>query len=522
MEGAGPGRVAAAAGALAAATLLSRALGYLRDALIAAILGAGLEADAFLAAFRIPNLFRRLLGEGTLSAAFVPVLTEAHAREGASAARSLAAAAARFLAVAGILACGAGILLAPWFVPWLAPGFTGLKLELTVHLTRVMLPYLVFAGLVSLAAAALNVRGCYGPPALAPSLLNAAMIGALAAAWLGGAAPASWLAAGVIAGGALQLVVQAPFLARHRMRLWGPAGFWHAALGRAARLAVPAVFGGAVQQVNILVATLLASLLAEGSVSYLYYADRVVEFPLGVVAAAGATAVLPAMARAAAVGDTRGLAETLERALRMVSFIALPATVGLILLAAPIVRLLFLRGAFDPAAVQLTAGALSYYAVGLWGFSLTRIVTAAFFALQAGRAPVVAGAAALGANLLFGGLLMTPMAHEGLALATSLASLVNLGFLLPAVRDRLPGLRWGAIAAALLQALVATAVMGLAVGGLAAALLSDPGLAGAALAARLAAVVASGLAVYAAAAAALRARELRLLIEPLRGWLCRR
>ncbi len=510
------GRLTRAAGAVASATLFSRALGYVRDAVIAAYFGAGFEADAFLAAYRLPNLFRRLLGEGTLSSAFVPVLAAAAGRQGANAVRETAASAARFLALAGAAACAAGIALAPWFVPLLAPGFSAAKLDLTVQLTRIMLPYLLFAGLVSLAAAVLNVAGCFGPPALAPALMNAVMIAAVAAAAPWAAAPASVLAFGVLLGGAAQLLFQAPFLARRGLPLWGRAPFYNAALGRVARLSVPAVLGGAVHQINILAATLLASFLMEGSVSFLYYADRVVEFPLGVVAAAGATAVLPGMARAAAAGDRAALGETFAHAVRLVAFITLPAVAGLIILADPIVRLLFLRGEFSEASVRLTAGALSYYAVGLWAFALVRIAATAFFALQEVRAPVAAAAASIAANLLLGAALMRLMAHEGLALATSLAAVINLALLAPGVMRRLPGFPWGPLAGFLGRSLAATCIMSLVVAGLAEALLDGPGgQAGMALALRLAAVVAAGVAAYAAAAAALNLREFGRLTAPV-------
>lgn len=522
-DGAESGRLTRAAGAVAAATLCSRILGYVRDAVIAAYFGAGFEADAFLSAYRLPNLFRRLLGEGTLSSAFVPVLAAAACRQGEAAVREMAASAARFLAFAGAAACAAGIAAAPWFVPLLAPGFSAAKLDLTVQLTRIMLPYLLFAGLVSLAAAVLNVTGCFGPPALAPALMNAAMIAALAAAAPWAEQPAAALACGVLLGGAVQLLFQAPFLARRRMPLWGRAPFFHAALGRVARLSVPAVLGGAVHQINILAATLLASFLMEGSVSFLYYADRVVEFPLGVVAAAGATAVLPGMARAAAAGDRAALGETFAHAVRLVSFITLPAAAGLIILADPIVRLLFLRGEFAESSVRLTAGALSYYAVGLWAFALVRIVVAAFFALQDVRAPVAAAAASIAANLLLGAALMRVMAHEGLALATSLAAVINLALLVPGVKRRLPGFAWGALAGFLGRSLAATLIMSLVVAGAATALLvGSEGQGSLALALRLGAAAASGIAAYAAAAAALRIGELHRLAAPLTRRLFRR
>jgi putative peptidoglycan lipid II flippase len=500
-----------AAAVVALATVLSRVLGFVRDAMIAAAFGAGFSSDAFLAAFRLPNLFRRLVGEGALNAAFVPVFTETLYRGGAAEADRLFGSAARVFAAVLAAVCAAGVLAADWLVPLITPGFAGAKLALTVQLTRLMFPYLFAAGMLALCTGALNVYGHFAAPALAPTLLNLGMIGALLALAPHMQRPVVGLAAGVLIGGAAQLLFQAPFLLRNRLHPWRAARGVHPALRRMSRRMVPSVLGGAVHQINILVGALLASLLAEGSVSYLYYADRLVEFPLGVVAMAGATAALPSMARAAAVGDTQGLRETFSFAFRMVSFASIPAMVGLVLLAEPIVALLFMRGEFSAVDARLTAGALSYYALGLWAVAAVRIAVAAFFAQQDSRTPLLAAGLSVLANALLGLMLMKPMAQGGMALATSLSAMLNLGILLTMLQRRLGGVQWRCIGASLARSLVSAAVMAAGVRAVSRALLSAPHPTTGQLALGIGAGVVAGGLIYAAVAGAVGSAELREL-----------
>ncbi len=237
----------------------------------------------------------------------------------------------------------------------------------------------------------------------------------------------------------------------------------HPGLKRVGTLIPPVILGGAVYQINILVGTLLGSLLAQGSVTYLYFADRLVQFPLGVFAIAAATAVLPSLSRQAAAGDLDTLKGTFAQALKLVFFITIPASVGLIILREPIVALLFQRGEFDAQATRLTAQALLYYSMGLWAFSAVRIVAATFFALQDTRTPVKMAGISIFANIILGIVLMKPLAHGGLALATSLASILNLGLLLGALRARLGFLGWKSIALSVCRSLLCSAAMGIAV-----------------------------------------------------------
>jgi putative peptidoglycan lipid II flippase len=502
---------------VALATLLSRILGFARDAAIAWYFGAGFSSDAFLAAFRIPNLFRRLVAEGTLNSAFVPILAEVRWKGGdAEAAALFRSALGR---VAGLLAaaCAAGLLAAPWIVPALTPGFSAAKLELTLTLVRLMLPYLLAGGLVALFMGALNVYGSFAAPALAPALLNVAMIGSLLVLAPLLDRPVLALAVGLLLGGAAQLAVQAPLLRRQGLHPWRPARRGHPALARMARLMAPAVLGGAAYQLNILVGTMLASLLPEGSVSYLYYADRLVEFPLGVAAMAAATAVLPSLARDAAAGDLPSLRATFGHALRLVSFATIPAAAGLILLGEPIVRLLFARGEFSALDARLTVQAVSYYALGLWAVAAVRIVVAAFFALQDSKTPVRAALLSILANLLMGAAFMHPLAHGGMALATSLAAVLNLVLLVAALRRKLGGLDGRALAGCLARALLGAGLMAPGVLGVSRLMIHGAGQSTAGLALGLAASMATGVIIYLCANLVFGSPEVRLLLAALKG-----
>ena len=290
-------RVVKAAGVVGAATLLSRILGFIRDAVIAWFLGAGFSSDAFIAAFRIPNLLRRLFAEGSLSSAFIPVFTEYVVHQGQAEAFHLARSAFRMAGVFLLIIAISGIFLSPWIVRIIAPGFAADKLSLTITLTRIMFPYIFFIGLVALSTGVLNVIGHFAAPALAPVLLNLAMIAAVLFISPSLATPVVGLAFGVLIGGVLQLALQLPVLVRKGFRFWEKSVLIHSGLKRVGVLIPPVILGGAVYQINVVVGTLLGSLLSEGSVTYLYFADRLVQFPLGVFAIAAATAVLPSLSQ---------------------------------------------------------------------------------------------------------------------------------------------------------------------------------------------------------------------------------
>ncbi|UCF91097.1 MAG: murein biosynthesis integral membrane protein MurJ [Desulfobacterales bacterium] len=456
-----------AAGVVGGATLLSRILGFLRDAVIAWFFGAGFYTDAFIAAFRIPNLLRRLFAEGALSSAFVPVFTEYLVHQGADEAHRLARSALRLLALILVTLSFAGILLAPQIVRVIAPGFVASagKFALTVRLTRVLFPYIFFIGLTALCMGILNALGHFAAPALAPAFLNLAMISSVFLISPFMDEPIMGLALGVLMGGGLQLAFQFPFLFKKGLVFRRKTPRWHAGLKKILNLGPPFVLGGAVYQINVLVSTFWGSLLEEGSVTYLYFADRLVQFPLGIFAIATSTAVLPSFSRQAAAQDWPALKATFIQAVKMILFITIPATVGLVVLREPIVALLFQRGEFDAEASRLTAYALLYYGIGIWAFAGVRIVTALFFALQDTRTPLNTGLLSIGANIVLGIVLMGPLAHGGLALATSLASILNLGLLLSALKMKLGSLDWRSIARSAGRTVVAAGIMGLAVWG---------------------------------------------------------
>jgi putative peptidoglycan lipid II flippase len=447
-----------AAGVVGAATLLSRILGYIRDAVIAWYFGAGHSSDAFIAA---------LFGEGAISNAFIPVLTDYLTEDGPDESLRLARSALFVMSILLVVLSIFGILLAPLIVKVIAPGFFDSpgKIPLTIALTRIMFPYIFFIGLVALCMGILNVFGHFAAPALAPVLLNLAMICSVIFICPYLSNPVMGLAIGVIMGGVLQLGLQLPFMIRKGLLLRPKGKLLHPGLKKIGALMPPIIFGGAVYQINVLVDGLLGSLLKEGSVSYLYFADRLVQFPLGIFAIAAATAVLPSLSRQAAINDVDALKDTFGYAVRLIIFLTIPSMVGLIILREPIVALLFQRGEFSSIATQLTAQALLYYAMGLGAFSAVKIVAATFFALKDTRTPMIMALVSIGANIGLGIILMRPLAHGGLALATSLASILNLGLLVHALRSKLGSLGWRSIMRSAYRTLLSAGFMGIVVWG---------------------------------------------------------
>ncbi len=424
-------RVVRAAGAVGIATMISRIFGFIRDMVVAGLFGAGLTTDAFFVAFRIPNLLRRLLAEGSLTVSFVPVFTEYLRNKTREEALELANITFTALSIILVFVSLMGVAFSPFIVTIMAPGFvkTPSQYDLAVFLTRFMFPYIFLISLVALCMGILNSLRHFAAPALSPVVLNIAMI--LAALTLRDLfeEPIVALAAGVMAGGVLQLAMQWPFLVKMGVRLKPDFRFRHPGVKRIGLLMLPAAFGAAIYQINIFVGTILASLLSPGSVSYLYYADRIVELPLGVFAIAVGTASLPSFSEQVALGKTEELKRTTAFSLRLILFVTIPATVAMIMLRSPIISVLFQRGEFDVQATTHTAQALLFYAVGLWAFSVIRIVVAVFYALQDTRTPMKAAIVALIVNAGFSVALMFPLKHGGIALATSIASAVNVGIL---------------------------------------------------------------------------------------------
>lgn len=505
--------VVRAVGAIGTATLVSRVLGFARDMVVARAFGAGPVTDAFFVAFRIPNLLRRLLAEGALSTAIIPVFTECLHRGGRAEFVRVVRAVSGVAIVVLCAVSGLGMLLAPWIVRVMAPGWSAdpQLVGLAGSLTRFMFPYLLLVGLAALAMGALNAQHRFFTAALGPAVLNVAMIVSVLALAGRMSPPIFSLAVGVLVGGAGQFLVQLPELARLGVPLRPSTEWSHPAVRTIAWRLWPAAFALAAVQMTVLVNTLLASLLPQGSVSYLYYADRVMEFPLGVFGIALATAVLPGMAALAARRELRALTETLGFAIRLSAFIAVPAAVGLLALGHPIVRLLFQRGEFSAGDAIATTQALAGYAVGLPAFSATRIAAQTFYALGDTRTPVWAGFASVVANVALAVALMWPFKHAGLALASSLSAYINLLLLCWLLRRRLGAFGGPEMLQSLLRTCIASAALWLwclVIVGRASA-----GWEGAAW---TLGALAGGSVIYLAVAAALRMPELDALLGMLR------
>ena len=445
-DGAEHAKVVEAAGVIGLATLLSRILGFARDMVLARLFGAAPAADAFFIAYRIPNLLRELFAEGSMSAAFIPVFSEYLAQRTKRDAWELASAAFTTLLTILTGVCVLGIFASPWIVRLIAPGFSGdaEQQALTTLLTRIMFPYLLFIGLAALAMGVLNSVRSFAAPAFSPVLFNIAII---AAAFLLAplfAEPILAVAVGVVIGGLAQFLSQMPALRQAGLLFGWRFDFAHEGVRRIGWLMAPALIGLSVTQINILVSTILASYFPGGP-TYLFYGMRLIHFPLGIFGVALATALLPSLSTQAAKGELDALRGTLGFGLRLIFFMIAPAMVGLILLRVPIVHLFFEHGRFTAADTQGTAAAVLAYAVGLWAFAGVRIVVSAFYSLQDTRTPVLVAAVALAANIALSLLLMGPLRHAGLALATALSAILNMGLLVVFLARRLGAVGWEAI-----------------------------------------------------------------------------
>ncbi len=427
-----------AAGLMSVATLISRILGYIKDMILAGFFGATGVADTFFVAFRIPNLLRELFAEGSMSAAFIPVLTEHQAKQGEQEARRLVRITFTFLLIVVGVLCLAGVIFSPAIVSVIAPGFLSdpEKFSLTVLLTRIMFPFLLFISIASLAMGALNIRRVFFIPSLAPVMLNISIIGAVLFIAPMMEQPIITVAAGVVLGGFMQFAFQLPSFWKNGYSLQPAYDFGHAGLKKMALLIMPATMGMAVAQINIFVSTILASYLPEGSVTYLYYSMRLIQFPVGIFGVAMAMAVLPTLSEHAVKGNYHELRNDFSFALRLLFFITVPAMAGLIALREPIVNLLFQRGRFDYAATVGTAQALLFYSIGIWSIVGVRTVTASFYSMQDTKTPVKIAAISVAVNVLFSIALMGPLKHSGLALANSLASGINFALLFYFLRKR--------------------------------------------------------------------------------------
>ena len=410
----------------------SRVLGFLRDILIASVLGAGPVADAFFVAFKLPNFLRRLFAEGAFNAAFVPLFAGTLERDGREAAKSFAEDVLTVLLWTLLVLVIAAQIVMPWLMHALAPGFADEpgKLDLTVQLTRLTFPYILLISLVSLLGGVLNSLYRFAAVAATPILLNLCLIGALLGLARWTETPGHALAVGVTVGGIVQFVwlIVAAKRAGMSLRLRRPPRLTPG-VKRLLILAAPAALGAGVAQINLVVDIIIASLLPPGSVSYLYYADRVNQLPLGVVGVAVGTALLPLLSRQLRAGETDDAANSLNRAIEMALLLAIPAAVALIVIASPVIAVLFERGAFGVTESDATAGALIAYAAGLPAFVLIKVLAPGYFARQDTRTPVRIAVLCLLVNVALNLALMGPLAHVGIALATTLAGWLNVGLL---------------------------------------------------------------------------------------------
>ena len=455
--------VANAAGLIGAATFSSRILGFIRDMVLARLFGATAAADAFFVAYRVPNLLRELFAEGSMSAAFIPVFTEYHTRRTKREAWELASAMFTTLLTIVTLIMLLGIVSAPGIVWVLAPGFHDdpSKLALTTLLTQLMFPYLVFISLAALAMGILNSLRAFAAPALSPVFFNIFIIGCAVFVSPSLAEPIYGVAIGVVAGGAAQFAMQLPGLRTRGMLMGFRFQPGHPGVKRVGQLLLPSLLGLSVTQVNITISTILASFFAGGP-TYLFYGMRLIQFPLGIFGVALATAILPTLSAQASKGAWDELRGTLAFGLRMILFIILPAMLGLILLRTPIVHLFFEHGTFTAADTEGTALAVLCYAVGLWAFAGVRIIVAAFYSMQDTRTPAFTAVGAVLANLVFSLLFMDTLRHAGLALATALAGMLNVGILVMVLNRRLGGIDWPSVGRSASRVVIASIPVGIA------------------------------------------------------------
>jgi putative peptidoglycan lipid II flippase len=407
-------------------TLLSRVLGYLRDLRFAFVLGAGVGFDAFVIAYRIPNLLRRLVGEGAVSAAFIPIFSKYLSSENRKEAFAFANAMITIVTCIMTVVVLLGVLLSPWIVRLLAFGFldTPGKIELTSLLNRIIFPYILFISLSAVAMGMLNSFNRFAAPAFAPVLLNLCIIGfSFATDFF--PEPEMALALGVVVGGVAQVLIQIPQLRRCGWRFRPRLDFAHSGVRRAGRLMAPVVLGVGVVQVNVVVDSLFASFLGDGAVTALHLSDRVMELVLGGYAIAIATVILPLMSRQAAEGRTDEMKSTLNFASRIILFITVPSTVGLVILRRPIIQVLFEHGEFGPASTELTAWPLIFFALGLSAFSMVKVIVPAFYSLEDTRTPVKVAYCAMFLNVVLNIAFFHPLQVGGPALATSLSGFFN-------------------------------------------------------------------------------------------------
>ncbi|WP_418641977.1 murein biosynthesis integral membrane protein MurJ [Vibrio chaetopteri] len=423
---------------VSAMTLVSRVLGLVRDVVVANLMGAGASADVFFFANKIPNFLRRLFAEGAFSQAFVPVLTEYHASGDKDKTRDLIAKASGTLGVIVTIVTLLGILGSSvvtalfgfgWFLDWLDDGPAAPKFELASLMLKITFPYLWFITFVALSGAILNTLGKFAVSSFTPVFLNVMII---ACAWFLSpnlAQPEIGLAIGVFLGGFVQFAFQIPFLIKEGVLVRPKWGWRDPGVTKIRTLMIPALFGVSVSQINLLFDTFIASFLATGSISWLYYSDRLLEFPLGLFGIAIATVILPALSRKHVDAQSEGFAHTMDWGVRMVILLGLPAMLGLMVLAKPMLMVLFMRGEFTPHDVDQASLSLLAYASGLLNFMLIKVLAPGYYSRQDTKTPVKYGIVAMATNMVFNAIFAYFYGYVGLAMATALSAFINMALL---------------------------------------------------------------------------------------------
>ncbi len=419
-------------------TLISRVLGLIRDVVVANLMGAGSSADVFFFANKIPNFLRRLFAEGAFAQAFVPVLTQYQEKESSEEVKLLLSKVAGTLGLLVTVVTLIGVLASPiltalfgagWFMAWVNDEPDGAKFELASLMLKITFPYLWFITFTALAGSILNTRGRFAVSAFTPVFLNVAIIAA--ALWLSPTLdkPEIGLAWGVFFGGVIQFLFQIPFLLQEKALVKPSWGWNHPGVVKIRTLMIPALFGVSVSQINLLLDTFIASFLVTGSISWLYYSDRLLEFPLGLFGIAIATVILPALSKKHVNAEGEGFGRTMDWGVRAILLLGLPAMMGLIVLAQPMLMVLFMRGAFSVNDVEMASYSLVAYGSGLLSFMLIKVLAPGYYARQDTKTPVRYGIIAMVSNMGFNIIFAVPFGYVGLAIATSLSALLNASLL---------------------------------------------------------------------------------------------
>lgn len=459
------GSLVRSTGIVAFSTFVSRIMGFIREMLFANFFGATGSTDAFFVAFRIPNLLRRLVAEGALTISFIPVYTEFLVQKSGKDALALAQKTLSILMLIILVLITAGIIFSPEIVGLFALGFDDSEtIALAVKLNRIMFPYLIFVSFVAFSMGILNSHGYFFAPAFSPVLLNAGIILGIGFFSIFFREPLYGVAAGVILGGVLQLILQIPYLVKTGFRVKISIDFNHPGIRKIFRMMAPALFGVGIYQINIFMGTVLASLLPSGSISYLYYSDRLTEIVLGVFIVSIGNVILPEMSKMTAADENNRLMELYNSSIRAALFLSIPAGIALMAVGFPIISVIFMRGEFTVLDAGMTYRALFYSSIGIASVSILRITTPTFYSMKDTKTPVVTAAIAFVLNISLGYILMqTDLKHAGLSLANSISVTVQMIVLIAWLQRKTRGIQFRSFFAAIIKFLLSGIAMALVI-----------------------------------------------------------